>query len=107
GGDEPVPLPDRLAKQLEAGVLTVGRETVRRHGLDAERPKHERQDERRSGVAVVDDEPEVARADYIPVDPFQQILRVGLADARRIVDAAHGAERDAPELSAREVPLHL
>ena len=80
---------------------------MRGHGLDTEWPEQERQDERRSREAVVDDEPEAPRADRLDVEAVEQVLRVGLAHPRRIADRADVAEADAAELAAREVLLDL
>ena len=88
-------------------VGAVGREPVRGDRFDAERPEQQRQHERRGRVSVVDDETEAARTNRVGVDTFEEVRRVGLPDARRIVDSAHAAKRDASQLPAREVLLHF
>ena len=49
-----------IVEMRAGGEHIDGRESVRRHRLDTEGPKQERQDKRRGRIAVVDDEPEAA-----------------------------------------------
>ena len=83
------------------------REGVRGDDLDAERLQHERQDERRGGVAVVDDDPEPALADRLDVEAREEIGRVAVGGARGIRDRADVGRADAARLVAREVLLDL
>ena len=71
--------------------------------LDADRADHERQHEGGGGVAVVDDDPEAALADRFGVERVEQVLRVALADARRVGDGADATGGDPPQLLAGEV----
>src|SRR5207237_8214445 len=82
-GDEPLRMADRLA-QGGGGRGRLGREAMRGHRLDPERPEEQREDEGRGGVAVVDDESEPARADRVDVELAEQILGVPHADPRGI-----------------------
>src|SRR5256885_2026167 len=77
-GHELLHLPDRFPKQGRAGVGAVGREPVRGHGFDTERPEQEGQDERGSREAVVDDEPEAPRTDRLDVEAVEEVLRIRL-----------------------------
>ena len=64
--------------------------------LDAERLQHERQDERRGGVAVVDDDdPELALADRVDVQAREEIGRIAVGGARGIRDRADVGRTDA------------
>ena len=76
--------PARSTRARSAASVAVGREPVRRHRLDAERPEHERQHERGRRVAVVDDDPEAARADRLDVERGEQVLGVALPHAGRV-----------------------
>ena len=64
---EPLRLLDEL-REVRPTLVALGDERVRRDRLDPERPEDERQHERRCGVAVVDDDPEVPRADRLHVE---------------------------------------
>ena len=105
-GDEALGVPHRLRERLAVRRL-LGEEAVRRDRLDTHRADDERQHERRGGVAVVDDDPEVALANGVDVDRVEQVLRVALPHPRRVRDRADGAGGDAPQLLAREVLLDL
>ena len=87
-GHELLHLADRFTKQCRSGVGAVGGEAMRGHGFNTEWPEQERQDERRSREAVVDDEPEAPRANRLDVEVVEQVLRVGLPHSRRIADRA-------------------
>ena len=80
------------AQRRRRGGL-VGREPVSGHRLDLERSEQQREDEGARRVAVVDDEPEAARADRVGVELGEQILRVALAHARRVGHAGRCRRR--------------
>ena len=80
---------------------------MRGHRLDAERPEDERHHVGGGRVAVVDDDPEAALADRLDVERREQVLRVALADAGRVVDRADAVDRGAAQLAAGEVLLDL
>ena len=78
-----------------------------RDRLHLEWAEHERQDERRGRVAVVDDDPEAPARDRRGVERRQQIARVALPDANRVADRADPVGRCPAQLVAREVLLDL
>ena len=80
-------------------ATALGDERVRGDRLDAERPEHERQHERRRGVAVVDDDPEVPRADRLDVERARAGRSRSSRHARRVRDRRRPRRSgDAPEL---------
>ena len=77
------------------------------HRLDLERPQQHRQDERRGREAVVDDQPEAARADRLDVERVEQVLHVPLGRPGGKRDLSDLVPRRATELLACEVLLDL
>src|SRR6266511_1105567 len=95
-----------LVERARAHVL--GHHPVDRDELDAERVQQLRQELRGRPVRIVDDNLELSGRDLAPVhDLREERLAVGLADARRLEDAAHVLVRHAAEVLAEEHRLDL
>src|SRR6266700_2501796 len=106
-GNEPLRLTDGFPQRRRAGGGRVGNKGVRGDRLGTEGSEHERQHVGGGRVTVVDDDPETALPNRGTVERGQQVLRVCLAHAGRIADAADGIVGSAPKLEAREILLDL
>ena len=87
-GDELLGLADQAAQARGGAVRARRAERVGCDRLDVQRTEDDREHERGRRVAVVDDDPVRPAADRLLVERLEQVLRVALAGAHRVVHIA-------------------